>query len=62
MTPTEIAAVAVPHAIRLWNRMPEERRVQAIAEFGTKENAVAELGLAMVRNVAARLTQQPDHV
>ncbi len=58
MSPTEIAALAVPHAIRIWNSMSEAKRVSAIAEFGTKENAIAELGLAMVRNVAARLTQQ----
>jgi len=62
MTPTEIAAAATPHAIRIWNAMPEDKRVTAIAEFGTKENAIAELAMVLIRSAASRLNQQPAHV
>ena len=55
MTPTELANLATSPAIQIWNTLPEQVRVNALAIYGTKENAISELAMAMLRNVASKM-------
>ena len=55
MNTTEIAALATPQAIIIWNSIPEVTRRSAMAQYGTKENAIAELAMSLIREVAKRI-------
>lgn len=52
---TEIATFAAAPSIKIWNALPEEVRKNAIEIYGTKENAIAELAMAMIRGVAKKI-------
>lgn len=55
MNATELANLATSPAIQIWNTLPEQVRVNALSVYGTKENAISELAMAMLRNVAGKL-------
>jgi hypothetical protein len=57
MTPTELANLATNPAIQIWNTLPEQVRVNALSIYGTKEEAISELAMAMLRNVASKLAK-----
>ena len=52
---TELANLATTPAIKLWNTLPEQARVDALSIYGTKEEAISELAMAMLRNVANKI-------
>lgn len=54
MTTTEAAAIVTPAAIHLWNSTSEEIRRGAIAKHGSKEEAIAELALVLIKEALRR--------
>ena len=57
MTTAEIAALATPPAIKIWNKLPEAVRAKALETFKTKEEAIAELAMSLIRKVASKLSK-----
>lgn len=57
MTTAEIATLATPPAIKIWNNLPEAVRVHALKIHNTKEEAIAELAMSLIRKVASKLNK-----
>lgn len=56
MNNVKIAELATTQAIGIWNSMPEKMHENALFQYGTTENAIAEIAMCLVRGVARRIT------